>query len=166
MQACALHNCSKALKLACSLPGPRDFLPLRTFTKVQRLRRWEHAFLSAPVWTYRPWQPATRLCDWLISHNFADDGEQSLCRRRFVRSYWIERLFVLCTQVILNCKRKKKRNDFFWFSQDPCTFVEVGHAFLNFGWTRVNLILSEWFMGRVDWLYVRTIERFSVIPWK
>lgn len=49
MQACALHNCSKALKLACSSAGPRDFLSLPTFTKAQRLRRWEeHAFLSTP----------------------------------------------------------------------------------------------------------------------
>lgn len=50
MQACALHNCSKALKLACSSAGPRDFLSLPTFTKAHRLRRWEeHAFLSTPA---------------------------------------------------------------------------------------------------------------------
>ena len=170
MQACALHNCSKALKLACSLAGPRDFLPLRTFTKAQRLRRWEHAFLSAPVSTYRPWKPATCPCDWLISRckrflspPFANDGEQSLRRRRFARSYWLD--FALCTLCTGNFKlQREKRKRFLSVHARSVYFRGSRSRVLEFRLDSCEFDSVRMIYGiRVDRLYVRTIERFSVI---
>ena len=160
MQACALHNCSKALKLACSLAGPRDFLPLRTFTKAQRLRRWEHAFLSAPVSTYRPWKPVTRPCDWLISRSkrfpLRGRGEQSLCSFILTRKTFSPSS-VLYTRVILDCKKKEQ---FLSFHARSVCFrggSEVGHVFLNFRLHSCEFD-SVWMIYGTSGLVIRFIQ--------